>query len=255
MKVLLVGDNPASKVYVKHKEKMCEKVGADFELAQLPADITEDRFLSEIEQMNCDPKITGCFVQLPIPKQLQHIDVTSLIAPEKDVDGFHAQSFTNIYKNDRVTFYPCTPKGIITLLKYYDIDVEGKDIAVIGRSLIVGKPISLMLNNLNATVTMCHSRTKDLASHTQRADIAISAIGIPKFLKQGHFNPARKQVVIDVGMNKDIDGKLCGDVDFDDVFDHVAAITPVPGGVGPMTVYSLIENLLIATENILNARK
>ena len=255
MKVILVGNNSASQVYVKHKSKMCDRIGADFELLELPENISKEDFLKHIDDMNNDPKVTGCFVQLPIPKHLSDLDVTALINPKKDVDGFHSDSFTSIYKNSDVTFFPCTPKGIITLLKHYDVEIEGKDVVVLGRSLIVGKPISLMFNNLNATVTMCHSRTKNLEEHTKRADIVVAAIGRAKFLTDKHFNDSKKQIVIDVGMNRDEDGKLCGDVDFAAVENKVGAITPVPGGVGPLTVYSLIENLIVATNKILNDRK
>lgn len=254
IKIILVGENSASRVYVNHKKTLCEKVGAEFELNHLPETVSKQDFLNAINDMNNDPKVTGCFVQLPVPAHLQDIDITQLINPDKDVDGFHSRSFINIYKNSNVTFYPCTPKGIVTLLKHYDIPISGKHIVVIGRSLIVGKPLSLMFSNLNATVTMCHSKTHQLEMHTRAADIIVAAVGIPKYLTTKHFRNDNSQVVVDVGMNRDENGKLCGDVDFENVKDQLAAITPVPGGVGPLTVYSLIENLMAATENILQTR-
>jgi methylenetetrahydrofolate dehydrogenase (NADP+) / methenyltetrahydrofolate cyclohydrolase len=254
MCVLLAGENPASVLYVKNKAKLCERVGADFELIKLPENVSCDQFLESIAKMNADTSITGCFVQLPIPKHLSEIDVTELIAPEKDVDGFHGENIVNIYKNYSNGFVPCTPKGIVTMLKHYAIEIAGKHVVIIGRSLIVGKPLSLLLTNLNATVTLCHSHTKDIPHFTQQADIIISAVGKAKYLGVEFINPHKKQIIIDVGINHDLDGKLCGDVNFQEVSSLVAAITPVPGGVGPLTVLSLIENLIIATENILKNR-
>jgi methylenetetrahydrofolate dehydrogenase (NADP+)/methenyltetrahydrofolate cyclohydrolase len=254
MQVVLVGENPASLLYVRNKKRLCERVGADFVLIELSAEVSKDDFLATINEMNNDPSVTGCFVQLPIPKHLQDIDVTELIAAEKDVDGFGIESIVDIYKNDGDGYIPCTPKGILTLCDYYDINLEGKHAVVIGRSLIVGKPMSLLLTNKNATVTLCHSRTKDLAYFTKQADVIVSAIGNARFLKADYFRDDKSQVVIDVGITKDDNNKTCGDVDFENVKDNVAAITPVPGGVGPLTVLSLIENLTIATERILNKK-
>lgn len=255
LKIILVGNNPASLIYVRSKKKLCERVGADFELIELPEGISKKDFLAEIDNMNNDPTVTGCFVQLPIPKHLQDIDVTNLITPEKDVDGFHGESIINIYKNSKNGFLPCTPKGILTLLDHYEINPEGKHVVMIGRSLIVGKPMSLLLTNKNATVTLCHSKTADLPYFTRQADIIISAIGLPRFLNDSFINESKKTVIIDVGMNKDENNKTCGDVDLASVESKVSAITPVPGGVGPLTVFSLIENLIQATENILANRK
>lgn len=255
MRVIIVGENPASILYVRNKKKLCQRVGADFELVELKEDISKEKFLEHINEMNNDTTITGCFVQLPIPKHLQDIDVTDLIAPEKDVDGFHAQSVINIYKDSNEGFVPCTPKGIFALLDHYKIPVETKHVVVIGRSLIVGKPISLLLTNKNATVTLCHSKTANLSYFTKQADIIISAVGKAKFLNSSYINGEKEQVLIDVGINKDENHKTCGDIDFEDVKDKVSAITPVPGGVGPLTVLSLIENLVFATEKILKSRK
>ena len=255
MRVIIVGDNPASVLYIKNKRKLCQRVSADFEIVELPESIGKEEFLKRIEEMNTDKSVTGCFVQLPIPKHLQDIDVTNLIDPHKDVDGFHAKSIINIYKDNKKGFIPCTPKGILKLLDHYKIELEGKHVVVIGRSLIVGKPMSLLLNNKNATVTMCHSKTRNLTEHTKSADIIISAVGKAKFLKSDYLNDSGNQILIDVGINKDENNKTCGDIDFDNVKDKVYAITPVPGGVGPLTVLSLIENLLLATENTLKDGK
>jgi methylenetetrahydrofolate dehydrogenase (NADP+)/methenyltetrahydrofolate cyclohydrolase len=254
MRVILVGDNPASKIYVKNKSKLCDKVGAEFELVEMPENIGEDSFIQEIKKMNNDDTITGCFVQLPVPKHLQHLDITELIDPAKDVDGFHGKNAMQIYKNLQNGFIPCTPRGILNLCEYYNIQVEGKHIVIIGRSLIVGKPLSLLLTNKNATVTLCHSKTLDIRKFTLQADIIISAVGNPKYLDKTYINEAKNQVIIDVGINKDNNNKTCGDIDFDSVKDRVNAITPVPGGVGPLTVLSLIENLTEATEKILSER-
>ena len=255
MRVILVGSNPASQIYVRNKSRLCEKVGAKFELVELNEDVSKEVFLSEIDKMNKDNSVTGCFVQLPVPKHLQDIDVTNLINPTKDVDGFHANNIVDMYRNNNEGFVPCTPKGILTLCEHYDISLSGKHVVIIGRSLIVGKPLSLLLTNKNATVTLCHSRTSDLQNFTKQADIIISAVGRPRFLNASFINPEKKQVLIDVGINKDEKNKTCGDIDFESVKDKVSAITPVPGGVGPLTVLSLIENLVLATQTILNFKQ
>jgi methylenetetrahydrofolate dehydrogenase (NADP+)/methenyltetrahydrofolate cyclohydrolase len=252
MQVLLVGENQASVLYVRNKKKLCEKVGADFVLKKLPSDIERSVFLDTIEKMNLDPSTTGCFVQLPIPQHLQDIDVTELISAEKDVDGFGASSIVGLYKNKSQGFVPCTPKGILTLFEYYNISLAGKNIVMVGRSQIVGKPLSLLLVNKNATVTLCHSHTKNLALITKSADIVITATGKSRYLTTDFLRDDKSQVIIDVGISKDDQGKTSGDVDFENVKDSVAAITPVPGGVGPLTVLSLIENLVLATEKIQN---
>jgi methylenetetrahydrofolate dehydrogenase (NADP+)/methenyltetrahydrofolate cyclohydrolase len=249
--VIIVGENPASLLYVKNKQKLCEKIEAQFNLIRLPHDVAREEFLSQINRLNNDPLVTGCFVQLPVPTQLSDINITQLINPKKDVDGFHLQTVNKLYMKELDGIIPCTPRGIVTLLNENNIDVEGKDITVIGRSHIVGKPLTLLLQALNATVTMCHSKTQNLTKHTKTADIIISAVGIPHFIKSSHLSSNKNQIIIDVGMNK-LNGKTVGDVHFDEVKDLVQAITPVPGGVGPMTVFSLMENLLTTTENILN---
>ncbi len=247
MSVILVGDNPASLTYIKNKKKACEEIGAKFALHQLPASISQNDFLTEVGRLNNDPSVHGIIIQLPVPDQLKKLNVPNLITPTKDIDGFHGINTQSLYAGsiDMKLLLPCTPKGIVSLLKYYGIEIEGKHVVVIGRSLIVGKPLSMLLSNFNATVTVAHSHTKNLSSLTKVADIVISAVGKAKFLDKSYFNS--HAVVIDVGMNI-LEGKLAGDVNFEDVFPHVSAITPVPGGVGPMTVVSLIENLITACE-------
>lgn len=248
--VVLVGENPASLSYIKNKKKFCEKIGAHFHLITLDEKIKKDEFLEKIHQINDNPNVTGCFVQLPVPKHLQEIDITQLINPKKDVDGFHLDSVNRLYRNDLNGLISCTPKGIITLLKENNIEIEGADITIIGRSHIVGKPLSLLLQALNATVTVCHSKTKDMKKHTRSADIIIAAVGKAEFLDKTYLNADKQQIVIDVGINRK-NGKLVGDVNFTEAKEVAQFITPVPGGVGPMTVFSLMENLIQATRNIL----
>ncbi len=249
MKVVLVGENPASRVYVGHKQKLCEEIGASCYVESLPADISEEEFLKVVEQINNDEKVNGLIIQLPLPSQLSHLNIPELVKPEKDIDGFHPLNTKEIFSNTvtEKTLLPCTPKGILKVLDHYKIDVEGKNVVVIGRSLIVGKPISLLLSNRNATVTICHSRTKDLESFTKKADIIVVAIGKPEFITADHLS--ENQVIIDVGIHKKTDGKLCGDVDYQlALTKNPKAITPVPGGIGPLTVLSLIENLILTTK-------
>jgi methylenetetrahydrofolate dehydrogenase (NADP+)/methenyltetrahydrofolate cyclohydrolase len=247
MSVILVGDNPASLTYIRNKRKACEEVGAKFALHQLSNAISPEDFLQEVEKLNEDSSVHGIIIQLPVPDQLKALNIPNLITPDKDIDGFHGVNTQNLYSGsvNLKLLLPCTPKGIVNLLNHYQIEVAGKHIVVIGRSLIVGKPLSMLLSNLNATVTMAHSHTNNLSKLTKEADIVISAVGRAKFLDKSYFNP--KSVVVDVGMNVS-EGKLAGDVDFDEVHSYVQAITPVPGGVGPMTVVSLIENLITACE-------
>lgn len=250
MSIILVGNNPASLIYIKNKKRLCQKIGANFELIQLDESITSKKFLSVVDKVNSDSETTGCFVQLPIPKQLHYLDTSTLISPEKDIDGFHQNSSIDLYFNKEKSFTPCTPKGIIKLLNHYKIKIPGKHIVIVGRSYIVGKPLSLLLSNLNATVTLCHSKTVNLKTHTRSADIIISATGMAQFLDETFVKDDKKQIIIDVGMNKAPNKEICGDVDFHKVKDKVFAITPVPGGVGPLTVLSLLENLIIATEKL-----
>ncbi len=248
MQVLLVGDNPASQIYTRNKKRYIEKLGGKCDIIHLPESLSEKDFIFEVGKMVSNDDIHGCFVQLPLPKQLGHLDVGELIPPHKDVDGFHRNNLMGLLAGDcgNEILLPCTPKGIITLLNHYQIDIEGKNVVIIGRSMIVGKPMAMLLTNYNATVTICHSKTRDIKRITAGADIIIAAIGRAKMVDASFLSPSGNQIIIDVGMNQDENGKLCGDVDFEAVSDKVAAITPVPGGVGPMTILSLAENLLQA---------
>ncbi len=249
MCVVLVGDNPASQSYIRNKRRICEEVGASFRLEHLPADIGRNEFLGHVKELNQDPGIHGIIVQLPVSEHLRNLDLPNLVHPAKDIDGFHGQNTQQLYAGTRdlSLLLPCTPKGIIHLLNFYGYNLKGSSVAVIGRSAIVGKPLSMLLTNLDATVTLAHSQTKDIREVTRQAEIVVAAVGKARFMDRSYFNSERRTVVIDVGMNS-LNGKLTGDVDLDDVKDFVAAITPVPGGVGPMTVVTLIDNLISAVE-------
>ena len=239
--VILVGDNPASQSYVKGKSKACEEIGIKNITINLPNDVSEQELLQTIDELNINPEVNGILVQLPLPAHIDEHRVMNCIAPEKDVDGFHPVNVDALYTSKHNGILPCTPKGIIHLLNENDIQIAGKNAVVIGRSNIVGLPVAKLLLDENATVTVCHSRTKDLAKITSEADILIVAIGKPKFVKADMVKPGA--VVIDVGVNR-VDGKQVGDVDFDNVEYKVKAITPVPGGVGPMTITCLMENTI-----------
>jgi methylenetetrahydrofolate dehydrogenase (NADP+)/methenyltetrahydrofolate cyclohydrolase len=254
LKVILVGNNPASVIYTTNKKKYCEKIGAQCEIVELDETISEKQFLEVVNSINKDLLVDGCIIQLPLPPQLSHLNVGKLVALEKDVDGFHPESLYSLLSNqlDHRHFVSCTPKGILTLMQENQIQISEKNIVIVGRSLIVGKPLSMLFTNLNATVTLCHSKTKNLKFHTQNCDILIAAIGQANFIDKSFLSPLKNQIIIDVGMNTDTKGQLCGDVDFENVVDHVAAITPVPGGVGPMTIVSLAQNLLQASKNRLS---
>jgi methylenetetrahydrofolate dehydrogenase (NADP+)/methenyltetrahydrofolate cyclohydrolase len=249
MCVVLVGDNPASLTYIKNKQKVCEEVGAQFRLIQMPASIGAQDFLSQLNKLNLDPSVHGIIIQLPVSESLKVLNIPNLVTPEKDIDGFNGVNTQTIYTGttNLKLLLPCTPKGIINLLNYYGISLDGKHVVVIGRSLIVGKPLSMMLSNLNATVTLAHSKTKNLKQLTQLADIIISAVGKSEFIGSDFLAHHSSQILIDVGINS-FDGKLTGDIS-KEAQDKSLAFTPVPGGVGPMTVISLIENLITATEN------
>lgn len=245
LSVIIIGGDPASLTYVNNKKKTCEALGMRSDLRQYPASLTEKELLEVITELNNDPEIHGILVQLPLPSHIDEFKVINAISPEKDVDGFHPVSIGNMMiGND--TFLPCTPHGIMKMLEFYGIDPKGKHAVIVGRSNIVGKPIGQLLLQKDATVTYCHSKTNDLKSFTKQADILIAAIGKAKMFDESYVKPGA--VVIDVGMNRDEHGKLCGDVDFDAVFETASYITPVPGGVGPMTIAMLMENTLLSAE-------
>ncbi|MBS5484576.1 MAG: bifunctional methylenetetrahydrofolate dehydrogenase/methenyltetrahydrofolate cyclohydrolase FolD [Eubacterium sp.] len=243
--VVKVGNDPASAVYVRNKEKACEYVGINSRTLALPEETTQEELLNIVRELNEDDTVNGILVQLPLPKHIDESEVLLAINSTKDVDGFHPVNVGKMVIGED-TFLPCTPAGIIEMLKRSDIDIEGKECVVIGRSNIVGKPMSLLMLKENATVTITHSRTKDLKEVTKRADILVAAIGKPKFVTADYVKEGA--VVIDVGMDRDENGKLCGDVDFESVEPKVSAITPVPGGVGPMTVTMLLVNCLRSVE-------
>ena len=249
--VVIVGDDPASRVYVNNKKKACEAVGFISEEYALPAETTQEELLALVNKLNQKEDINGILVQLPLPRHLDDKAVIEAISPLKDVDAFHAVNVGKIMLGE-YDFLPCTPAGVMEMLHSYDIPVEGKECVVIGRSNIVGKPMGMLLLHENGTVTICHSRTKNLAEVCRRADILVAAVGIPKFVKADMVKDGA--VVIDVGMDRDENGKLCGDVDFDNVQDKCSFITPVPGGVGPMTIATLMKNTLKACKLQLEAR-
>ena len=241
--VIIVGENPASQVYVRNKTRACEKVGFYSETIKLEENISENDLIKKIEELNEDDKIDGILVQLPLPKHIDELKVINSIKPEKDVDGFSNVNVGKMVIGDESGFLSCTPYGIIQLLEGYDIDVNGKDVVVVGRSNIVGKPMAMMLIQKGATVQVCNSRTKDLSKKLKKADIIVVAVGVPRMIKATDVKEG--VVVIDVGINR-VDGKLCGDVDYEDVAQKSSYITPVPGGVGPMTIASLIKNTFIS---------
>lgn len=241
--VIIVGENPASQSYVRSKKKMATEVGFESDTIELPETITEAELLTQIEKLNSDANVNGILVQLPLPTHIDEQTVIGRIAVEKDVDGFHPEQVGGL-SIGLDTLEPCTPAGIIELLKYYNIEVSGKNAVVIGRSNIVGKPIASLLLRLDATVTITHSRTKNLADITRAADIIIVAIGKPHFLTSDMVKTGA--VVIDVGINRNKEGKLVGDVDYEGVREKASYITPVPGGVGPMTIAMLLSNTLKA---------
>lgn len=242
--VILVGQDPASQIYVSNKKKACEQLGIISKEYLLPEATTQDELLKLIQKLNNDKTVNGILCQLPLPKGLDEKTVIAAIDPEKDVDAFHPVNVGKIMIGD-YDFLPCTPAGVMEMLAYYNIDINGKECVVIGRSNIVGKPMSMLLLHKNGTVTVCHSRTKNLSEITRRADILVAAVGKAKFVTADMVKDGA--VVIDVGMNRQ-DGKLCGDVDFDAVCEKASYITPVPGGVGPMTIATLMQNTLTAAK-------
>ena len=250
--VVLVGDNSASQVYVRNKHKSCGEVGIESEVITMPEQTTQQELLEVVERLNQDETVDGILVQLPLPKQIDEKTVLRSILPEKDVDGFHPVNVGLLSIGDEC-FAPATPSGIIAMFQEYGIDIARKNCVVIGRSNIVGKPMAALLLKNNATVTICHSKTEDLESYTRRADVVIVATGrrhtlTAEMVKEG-------AVVVDVGMNRNEQGKLCGDVDYEEVKEKASFITPVPGGVGPMTITELLENTIQAAQRHHRAEK
>lgn len=250
--VIIVGENPASKIYVRNKISACEKVGFNSETIRLDESISEENLLLEIEKLNNDDNIDGILVQLPLPKHINELEVINAISAEKDVDGFHTTNIGKMTIGDETGFLPCTPAGVIQMFEEYNIDLEGKDVLVIGQSNIVGKPMTLLLIKKRATVQVCNSKTKNLSEKLQKSDVVVAAAGSPKLVKASDVKEG--VVVIDVGINR-VDGKLCGDVDFDEVSKKASFITPVPGGVGPMTIAMLIKNTLKSYKQKINKSK
>jgi methylenetetrahydrofolate dehydrogenase (NADP+)/methenyltetrahydrofolate cyclohydrolase len=241
--IITVGEDPASKVYVRNKMKAAEEVGIEVEHHCFADDVERDKVLNVIQYYNNEHLVDGIMVQLPLPKHWNEREIIDAIRPTKDVDGLTTTNIGRL-RSSQPGLYPCTAKGIIDLCRYYNIKLDGKDVTIVGRSNIVGKPLADMMMAEGATVTQCHSHTSDVRFHTLPADIVVTAIGRPKFIDREYIGYNR--VVIDVGINRDEDGRLCGDVDFDHIKDYCSAITPVPGGVGPMTVAELMSNTVEA---------
>jgi methylenetetrahydrofolate dehydrogenase (NADP+)/methenyltetrahydrofolate cyclohydrolase len=243
--VLIVGDDPASKVYVRNKALACEAIGMYSEVHALAADTSQAHLISVVHRLNEDARIHGILVQLPLPKHVNSRAVIEAIVPHKDVDGFHYQNVGSLVVGESA-FYPCTPWGVMKMLEQEGVAVEGKHAVVVGRSTIVGKPMALMLLNAGATVTICHSKTRDLAAMTRQGDILVAAVGKARMIRADMVKPGA--IVIDVGINRLPDGKLAGDVDFEAVAEVASMITPVPGGVGPMTIAMLLGNTVKSAE-------
>lgn len=243
--VIQVGNDPASSVYVRNKKKACEYIGIESLSYELPEETTEEELVALIEKLNADVGVNGILVQLPLPEQINEEKIIQTISPDKDVDGFHMQNVGALCTGGK-GYVSCTPLGIITLLKRSGIEIAGKRCVVMGRSNIVGKPMAMLLLRENGTVTICHSKTQDMKEITRQADILVVAIGKPKFVDETYVKEGA--VVIDVGIHRNAENKLCGDVDFDKVAPHTSAITPVPGGVGPMTIAMLMNNCVSSVE-------
>ncbi len=241
--VILVGDDPASAVYVRNKDNACKEVGFYSEKINKPTNITQAELLAEVDRLNSDDKIDGILVQLPLPSHLDANQVIEAINPNKDVDGFHSENIGKLMQN-KAYLRPCTPKGVMTMLATTGIDLVGKNCVVVGASNIVGRPMAMELLNARATVTICNSKTQDLSGKIKQADVVVAAVGIPKMIQGGWIKSGA--IIIDVGINRLDDGSLVGDVDFDAAQQKAEWITPVPGGVGPMTIATLLENTLTA---------
>jgi len=242
--VVLVGEDPASQTYVRNKERSCKRVGMYSEVHRLPAETSEEELLNLVDRLNNDEKIHGILVQLPVPKHINEEKVIEAISPAKDVDGFHPINTGRLFIGED-SFLPCTPYGIMEMLARHGVELKGKNAVVVGRSNIVGKPVAMLLLREHATVTICHSRTQDLGAVTRQADVLVVGVGRPNFITGDMVKPGA--VVIDVGINR-VDGKLVGDVEFDTAKEKASLITPVPGGVGPMTITMLLRNTLLAAE-------
>lgn len=250
--VILVGNDHASRTYVTNKEKACKQLGMNSLLIEMHEEVSEEELLQKINELNEDPEVHGILVQLPLPKHIDEKKVIESISPLKDVDGFHPINIGRMMTGQNA-FLPCTPYGIMVLLEEAGISIPGKHVVVVGRSNIVGKPVGQLFLNQHATVTYCHSKTRDLKLHTNQADILVAAVGIPNFIKAEHVKD--NAVVIDVGINRNEAGKLCGDVAFDEVSKKAGYITPVPKGVGPMTITMLMYNTLKSAAESLNRNK
>ncbi len=243
--VIIVGENPASQIYVRNKQRACEEVGFESFKYEMPENTTQDELLELIKKLNDDDSVNGILCQLPLPKHIDESTVINNISPKKDVDAFHPENVGRIMIGD-YSFLPCTPAGVMELIASTGTDIAGKECVVVGRSNIVGKPMAMLLLHKSGTVTICHSKTKDLKAECQRADILVAAVGVPKLITGDMVKEGA--VLIDVGMNRDENGKLCGDIDFDSCKDKTSYITPVPGGVGPMTIAMLMKNTLTAAK-------
>ena len=239
--VVFVGDNPASQIYINNKVKSCEKVNIISIVEKMDESASQEEVENKIKTLAEDPKINGILVQLPLPKKFDQEKIISLIPENKDVDGLTKLNVANLVTNQK-GIVPCTPKGVVDLLKYYNIEIQGKRVAIIGRSMLVGKPLFNLLTNLNATVTLCHSKTKSIETITKESDIVVCALGKPFFLKENMIKEGA--VVIDVGINRLDDGRVVGDADFENLKEKASYITPVPGGCGPMTVAELLDNTI-----------
>ncbi|KRK91493.1 bifunctional 5,10-methylenetetrahydrofolate dehydrogenase/5,10-methenyltetrahydrofolate cyclohydrolase [Companilactobacillus futsaii] len=247
--VILVGDNSASAVYVRNKKRRAEKLGIDFQLIHFDATVTEDELLKKIDELNHDENVDGFIVQLPVPDHIDEDKVIEAIDPRKDVDGFTPISVGNLWIGTPLT-KPATASGILMMLDHYNVDLDGKNVVIVGRSNIVGKPTAALMLDRNATVTITHSHTKNLKEITSKADVLVVAIGKAKFITKEYVKD--QAIVVDVGMDRDENGKLCGDVDFDDVKQKAAMMTPVPGGVGPMTITALVDQVIELAEGRAN---
>ncbi|MCD8327558.1 MAG: bifunctional methylenetetrahydrofolate dehydrogenase/methenyltetrahydrofolate cyclohydrolase FolD [Ruminococcus sp.] len=243
--VIIVGENPASQIYVRNKQRACEEVGFESFKYELPEETTQEELLELVNKLNEDDKVNGILCQLPLPSHIDESVVINNISPKKDVDAFHPENVGKIMIGD-YSFLPCTPAGVMELIASTGVDIKGKECIVVGRSNIVGKPMAMLLLHKSGTVTICHSKTKDLKAECQRADILVAAVGVRKLITGDMIKEGA--VLIDVGMNRDENGKLCGDIDFESCKDKASYITPVPGGVGPMTIAMLMRNTLTAAK-------